>query len=57
VHPVGDINGDCIVNQADSNILSSDMGSTNPRSDLDHNGIVNNSDQAILQSHLGQTCT
>jgi actin-like ATPase involved in cell morphogenesis len=56
VHPLGDANRDCVVNQADIDIIQSDFGTSNARSDLNGDRIVDNTDLSIAQGHLGQTC-
>lgn len=55
-YPKGDVNRDCIVNQADVDIVQSDLGTTNSRSDLNGDRIVNATDLSIVDSQRGATC-
>ena len=53
----GDLNRDCAVNDSDSSILASRIGSSDPDADLLLDGIVNSVDMAILQANRGRGCT
>ena len=53
----GDLNRDCAVNDSDSSILASRMGSSDPDADLLLHGIVNSVDMSILQANRGRGCT
>ncbi len=59
---VGDVNGDCIVNGLDLNLIArrflTAVGSLlySPAYDLNHDGVINILDIQIVAAHFGQHC-
>lgn len=53
---LGDINGDCVVNVLDAQLLSNAFGTADPDADLNKDGIVNVLDAQILSNNFGERC-